>query len=86
MRRKQKEALAQALAYVDYQSIDSRYLETFHFVTFCLLKFLSVGSGLACTLIIFLWGNAVRAGVVQLEEEKTPGRPYFSLSILKGGL
>jgi len=33
-----------------------------------------------------LWGKAERVGADQPEEEKTPGRPYGGLSVLKGGL
>jgi len=34
----------------------------------------------------FLWGKAGRVGAVQPGEEKAPGRPYCSLSVLNGGL
>jgi len=31
-------------------------------------------------------GQAEKVGIVQAGEEKAPGRPYSSLSVLKGGL
>jgi len=35
---------------------------------------------------LFFRGKTERVGVVQLEEQKAPRRPYCSLSALKGSL